>query len=321
MKTLMTDRRQAMTMLASLATGAASAAAAAPITLLVGYAPGGSVDWVARTLAPELAQVLGDAVQVRNLSGASGAIAAVTAALSAADGRTLLIGSPSELGINHLTQAHARMNPLRDFTPIGLIGSQPMVLVASQRTGVRTTAEFLAYARRHGAKAGYASAGVGTPLHLTGELICQEAGLALRHVPYRGASLMLPDILEGRVDFGVFVLSSALPYVRDGRLRAVGVTSSTRSPAAAEIPALAEHRQLEGIDIGVWFGLVGPAAMQDRLSEHLRAALRTVLARPALRKRLEDRGMMLMDQQEFAPFLKSQIERFRKILAKAKPSD
>jgi tripartite-type tricarboxylate transporter receptor subunit TctC len=212
-----------------------------PIKLVVGYAAGGSVDLVARRLAPVLSRRLGQPVSVENLAGASGSIAAVNVALAAPDGHTLLLGSPAEIGINHLLDRRGRFDPLKDLTPIGAVGSQPLVLVASGASSVRDLGGFLEYATTHRRQARYGTAGHGTPLHLAGETIKRLSGAPMEHVPYRGAGLLLPDLLSGRTEFAVMVLSSAMPHVRDGKLRVLGLTQASASAAAKDLPVLGAH--------------------------------------------------------------------------------
>lgn len=321
-RTMRTTRRAALATVASLLggwplVGAPQGLAARPVSLVVGYPAGGSVDLVARTVAPPLARRLGQPVQVENIAGASGTIGAVKVALAEADGHTLLLGSPSEVGINHLTGQRDRFNPQTDLTPIGLIGSQPMVLVAGRSARARNVAEFLDYATRHPGEARYATAGPGTPLHLAGETIRQRAGIDIRHQPYRGAGPMLPDLLDGRVDFAVMVLSSALPHIREGRLHAIGLTSARRTAALPNLPALAEHPRLAGVDLGVWFGVLGPRRLPPVTRERLAEELRATMKEPALRLQLQGAGLELMEDVAFAPFLRAEIEKFRRVLAGA----
>ncbi len=285
-----------------------------PVTLVVGYAPGGSVDLVARALAPGLSRRLGQPVEVRNIAGASGAIAAVQVALAEPDGHTLMLGSPAEVGINHLT-TRSKFDPLVDTTPIGLVGSQPLVLVASRRAPVSTVDEFLSHSAAHPGSATYASSGLGTPLHLTGETIKQMAGLEIRHVPYRGAGPMLPDVLGGQVDYAVMVLSSALPHIREGRIKALGLAQGGRSAVAPEVPALGEHPRFKGVDASVWFGLLGPAGLPPAVTARLRLELRALLKEPGLRRQLEAAGLKLSEDTDFAVFLKAEVEKFRRVVA------
>lgn len=284
-----------------------------PINLVVGYAPGGSVDLVARAIAPGLSKRLGQPVNVSNVAGASGAIAAIQVALSEPTGHTLLLGSPAEVGINHLT-SRSKYDPLKDTTPIALIGSQPMVLVASKKVPVATVDEFLSYTAAHPGATNYASSGMGTPLHLAGETIKQKAGLDIKHVPYRGAGPMVPDILGGQVDYAVMVLSSALKHIHEGRMKAIGLTQGSRSAAAPNVMALGEHPKLKGVDIGVWFGVLGPAKMPPEVVTQMRNEVREVLKDPALRKKLEASGLTLSEDTDFVPFLKAEIAKFKQVV-------
>lgn len=288
-----------------------------PIKLVVGYAAGGSVDLVARRIAPELSRRLGQPVTVENLAGASGSIAAVTVALAVPDGHTLLLGSPAEIGINHLLDRRGRFDPLKDLTPIGAVGSQPLVLVASGASSVRNLDGLLAYATSHQGQARYGTAGHGTPLHLAGETIRRLSGAPMEHVPYRGAGLLLPDLLSGRTEFAVMVLSSAMPHVRDGTLRVLGLTQPSGSAAAKDLPVLGAHPRLRGLDVGVWFGLFGPAKLPSAATERLRTELREALQQPQLRSALETDGLSLMAEADFAGFLQTELRKFADTVERA----
>lgn len=289
-----------------------------PIKLVVGYAAGGSVDLVARRLAPVLSRRLGQPVSVENLAGASGSIAAVNVALAAPDGHTLLLGSPAEIGINHLLDRRGRFDPLKDLTPIGAVGSQPLVLVASGASSVRDLGGFLEYATTHRRQARYGTAGHGTPLHLAGETIKRLSGAPMEHVPYRGAGLLLPDLLSGRTEFAVMVLSSAMPHVRDGKLRVLGLTQASASAAAKDLPVLGAHPRLRGLDVGVWFGLFGPARLPPAVAERLRMELREALQQPQLRSALEADGLSLMADADFAGFLQTELRKFAVTVERAR---
>jgi tripartite-type tricarboxylate transporter receptor subunit TctC len=259
----------ATAVLASMLPSAAFAQAwptARPITLLVGYPPGGSVDLVARLVAEPLAKRLGTTIVVENSAGAGGTIAAQKAVNAAPNGYTLLLGSGSEVSIARLFNPAVKYDGQTDLTHIGLIGITPMVFVASSKTGVKTMDEAVARSKKEPGLLNFASSGVGTPLHVAGELINQKAGTTFNHVPYRGASQMVQDVLGGNIDYGVFVLSSALSHIQSGRMVALGVTTPTRSRAAPDIPALAESPALKGYDMNVWFGLFGPARLPTRPS-------------------------------------------------------
>ena len=285
-----------------------------PITLQVGYQAGGSVDLVARTISPLLSKRLGQTIVIENSPGAGGTIAAGKVAIAPADGYTLLLGSPSEVGINELTNKKLRYSAVRDFVPIGLVGSQPMVLVSNAKVPAANTADFLKLVAAKPGKYMYASAGIGTPLHLAGEMLKQKAGLHLVHIPYRGAASMTTDLLGGQVEFSVFVLSSALPYIKEGRMKAIGVTSAQRSPAAPDIPSLGEDPKLKGMDMSIWFGLLAPAATPPRIVERLRAELRATCADPDVRRRLQEAGIVLSPDADFAKLLRSEQEKYKAVV-------
>jgi tripartite-type tricarboxylate transporter receptor subunit TctC len=285
-----------------------------PITLVVGYSPGGSVDLVARAVAPELARRLGQQVVVENVAGAGGTLGAAKVAAARPDGYTLLVGSPSEVGINQLISKSARYDGLQDLTAVGMIGAQPLVLVAHPRTGLSDATAFQAFAARQPGKFSYASSGNGTPLHLAGELIKREGGVDLLHVPYRGATQMVTDLLGGQVDFAVFVLSSALPHIREGRMKAIGLTTRQRSAAAREIPTLAETPRFAAVDIGVWFGLFLPAKTPAPVVARLQRELREVLRLPEVSGRLEGSGVTMTPDLDAPRFVRDEVERFRRIV-------
>lgn len=251
-----------------LATFAAAPAALAqayptkPITIVVGYPAGGSTDLTGRTLGDALSRQLGVPVVIENLGGAGGAIGAQKVANAAPDGYTLLVGANNEVAISKLITKTTRYE-LKDFTPIGLIASQPMVLVASPSAGVKNLDEFLAKVKAAPGKFSYGSSGVGTALHLAGEMVKERAGLFMTHIPYRGVAPLTTDLVGGNLDYGVFVLSSGLPHIKSGKVVALGTTEAKRSPLTADIPALGEHKALKGIDIGSWFVLMGPAKLPE----------------------------------------------------------
>lgn len=313
--------------LAALALLPASAAAQSgrypdkPVTLMVGYQAGGSVDLVGRAIAPSLSKRLGQPVIVENAAGAGGTIAAAKVAGAQPDGYTLLVGSPSEVGINHLTNKKLTYHPIRNFTPIGLVGTQPMVLVAGAKLPIANTDQFIRHVSAHPDQTMYASAGVGTPLHLAGEMVKQKAGLSMVHVPYRGAASMATDVLGGQIDFSVFVLSSALPYIKDGRMKAIGLTSAKRVAVAPDVPSLAEHPKLRGMDLTLWFGLLAPAGTPQPVIDRLRAELKAVVAEPEVSAKLEQAGLTLTPNVEFAGFLKKEIDKYTDIVDFARISE
>jgi tripartite-type tricarboxylate transporter receptor subunit TctC len=289
-----------------------------PITVVVGYPPGGSTDLTGRAVADQLAKKLGATVIVENTSGAGGAIAAQKVSNAAPDGYTLLLGANNEIAISRLVSPTVKYS-YKDFTPIGLVAYQPMVLVASARSGIKTVDDFLKAARAHPGRYSYGSSGVGTALHLAGEMVKQQAGIAVTHVPYRGVAPLTTDLIGGSLDFGVFVLSSGLPHIRSGKVVALGLTEKQRSASAPDIPSLAEHPALKNMDISVWFALMAPPGLPQPVAAKLRTALAQVLQAPEFRKRLEDAGSRIAPPDvEMAKFLAAEDAKYRQIADFAK---
>jgi tripartite-type tricarboxylate transporter receptor subunit TctC len=287
-----------------------------PVTLLVGYPAGGSVDLVARIISPRLAEKLGQAVVVENIGGAGGTIGAARAVNAAPDGHTLLVGSGSEVSIARLTNPAVKYDGTRDLAPIGLIGTAPMVLVGGPKLTQRSAAELLAYLENNPGKLSYASSGVGTPLNLAGELIKQTAKVDMVHVPYRGAAQMVSDTLAGNVDLAVLVLSSALPHIESGKLTPYGLTEARRSAAAPQIPTLAETPKLKGVDMGVWFGLLAPVKTPEPILARLQKELAAVLAEPEVVKKLGDAGVRVApgSAADFAAFIRDETRKYEAIV-------
>ena len=290
-----------------------------PITIVVGYPPGGSTDLVARLVGPELSQRLGQPVVIENLGGAGGAIGAQKVAKAAADGYTLLVGANNELAIAPLINKAVRYKVAQDFTPIGLVASQPMVLVASPRTGVKNAADFVKLVAANPGKYSYGSSGVGTALHLAGEMIKDSAHLQMTHVPYKGVAPLTNDLVGNNLDFGLFVLSSGLPHIKAGKVVALGTTEAKRSSAAPDIAALAESPQFKGVDINSWFAVMGPAHMPAPVVARLQTALRETLQSPEFRKKLEATGNVVASPSvDLGKYLQTEVAKNRKIVEFAK---
>ncbi len=289
-----------------------------PVTLVVGYPPGGSTDQVARTLGQELSTVLGQPMVIENLGGAGGSLAAQKVASATPDGYTLLVGANNEIAINALVRKSVRYR-IGDFTPLALLSSQPLVLTTGAQTGIRDAAAFLTAAKAKPDQYSYGSSGVGTSLHMAGEMIKQQGGVALTHIPYRGTGPLSSDLIGGSIEFGVYALSSALPLIKSGKLVALGTTEKTRSPVTPDIPALAETPALKDVDVSVWFMLMGPKGLPDPVVERLKSALAEVLKAPAYRSKMEASGSTVPSTQpDLAPFLAEETEKYRKIVEFAK---
>ncbi|MEI2416606.1 tripartite tricarboxylate transporter substrate binding protein [Orrella sp. JC864] len=301
---------------AALLLGAVPATAVAyperAISLVVGYPAGGSVDLTARLFAEELAARLGQNVVVENVGGAGGTIGAQRVVRSKPDGYTLLLGSSNEIAIARMINEAVTYDGRKDFTSLGIIGTQPMLLAASKASGVTTAEQYLQALRSAPAGAFYyGSSGVGTTLHLAGEMISQASGTRAEHVPYRGVAPLVTDLMGGQLTFGMLVLSSGLPPVRNGNIVALGVTEAKRSAIAPEIPALAETPGFEDVDINIWFGLYGPAGLPADVAATLRQAVGQVLESAAFREKLAQTGGVPAEPGlDAQAFLDEQIEKY-----------
>jgi len=286
-----------------------------PITIVVGYPPGGSTDLTGRVLGAELSKKLGVPVVIENLGGAGGAIGAQKVASAAPDGYTLLVGANNEIAIKRLVAPASVKYEAKDFTPLGLIASQPMVLVASAKTGVKNVDEFMKTVKANPGKFSYGSSGVGTALHLAGEMVKDQGGVFMVHIPYRGVAPLTNDLLGNTLEFGVYVLSSGLPQIKSGKVVALGTTERKRAAATPDVPALAEHPALKNIDIASWFALMGPAKLPDPVVAKLKKALAESLQSPELRKKLEDSGSAIAPLNVDMPkFLADETAKYKKIV-------
>lgn len=288
------------------------------ITIVVPYAAGGSNDLVARVVGHQLATVLGVPIVVDNAAGASGTIGAAKTIRSKPDGYTLLLGSNSEVSIARLVNPAIRYDGQRDLVPLQMIGSQPMVLVTGTQSGIKDVDGFLGLAKG-GDVMHYGTSGVGTPLHLSGELIRATSKVKMEHVPYKGGAPAINDLMGGQVDFGVLVLSTALPFINSGRLQAIGVTSATRSAAAPGIPALAENKTLSRVDMRLWFGLFAPKGTPADVNQKLSDAVARALSAPEVKNKLFESGVELdpKDGPGFEAFIARETESYRKIVIEA----
>ena len=286
-----------------------------PITIVVGYPPGGSTDLTGRVLGAELAKKLGVPVVIENLGGAGGAIGAQKVASAAPDGYTLLVGANNEIAIKRLVAPASVKYEAKDFTPLGLIASQPMVLVASAKTGVKNLDDFMKAVKANPGKFSYGSSGVGTALHLAGEMVKDQGNMFMVHIPYRGVAPLTNDLLGNNLEFGVFVLSSGLPQIKAGKVVALGTTERKRAAATPDVPALAEHPALKNIDIASWFALMAPAKLPEPVAAKLKKALADSLQSPELRKKLEDSGSAIAPLNVDMPkFLADETAKYKKIV-------
>ncbi|HSW15986.1 MAG TPA: tripartite tricarboxylate transporter substrate binding protein [Ramlibacter sp.] len=289
-----------------------------PIRIVVPFSAGGIVDSVARTVGDKLSIKYGQPVIVENKTGAGGSIGADFVAKSAADGYTLLTVSPSHAVLPSL-QKGVTWNPVRDFKAVAGIGIVPNVVVVHPDVPAKTMAEFVALARKSPQPLTYATAGLGTSNHLSGELLAQEAGIKLTHVPYKGQPDALNDLLAGRVAMMPLTAALAMPYVKAGKLRPLAVTTAKRASAVPDLPTVSEAAKLPNYEVGTWFGLVAPAKTPDPVLRKLSADVSAILAMPEVKAKLEGLGMELAPQTaaEFDAFVAKETTKWSKVFKQA----
>lgn len=286
-----------------------------PIRIVVPYPAGGVVDAIARTVGDKLSHQYGQPVIVENKSGAGGAIGTESVAKSAADGYTLLMVSPSH-AVAPLLQKSITWDPVRDFRGVAGFGVIPNVIVVHPGSSAKTMAEFVETARKSAVLPTYASSGIGTSSHLTGELLAQSARIPLTHVPYKGQPEAISDLLAGRVDMMPMSTSLALPHIQAGKLRPLAVTTATRSSALPGIPTVAEAVKLPGFEVGTWLALVAPARTPDPVLKKLSADVAQALALPDVQKKFQTLALEGAPQtgQEFDSFLRQEFARWSAVV-------
>jgi len=286
-----------------------------PIKLVVGYPPGGPNDQIARLLATRLAEKLKQPVVIENKPGSNSEIAAAMVANSQADGYTLLLGSSGPLSIAPSLSDKLSYNPLKDFTPIALIGYNPMLVLISTKHEIATLPALIAYAKQHPGKLTFASAGNGGPTHLSAELFKTRAGIEMLHVPYKGGGPALTDVISGQVDVYFGGVSTALPHVQSGRLRALAITSGTRSELVPDIPALSEFG-LPGYSAVIWYGLLAPAGLPHEIVNKLATLTQDIATSAEFKKLLSDQGAqpLYLDAKDFDTFIKDDSRQWAEVV-------
>jgi len=260
-----------------------------PIRLVVPFPAGGGADALARTIMPRVAQELGASIVIDNRPGAGGNVGAEFVAHAAPDGYTLLYGTNGTHAINRALYAKQGFDPVRDFAPVSRMTQIAALLVVNPSVPARNVAELIDYARANPGKVFFASAGNGTTSHLAGELFKTAASIDIVHVPYRGGGLAAADVAGGQVQMMIDVMPNVLPLATGGKLRALGVSTAARVPAAPEIPTIAESG-LPGFEVSAWDGIFAPAGTPPAVIERLNAAIRAALADPKVREALVARG-------------------------------
>lgn len=314
-------RRMSLRALAAIACALPVAAMAQswptrPIKLLVGFAPGGGTDIVARVLASKLSDLLGQQVVVENRAGAAGTIAADAVAKSASDGYTLLAGHANSNAIAPHVMAKVPFDALNDFTPITYIGYVPNVLVVNPGVPARTVEELVALAKAKPGVMTYASSGVGSTQHLAGALFNQISGTQMTHIPYKGSGQAVVDLVAGQVNANFDTLPPVLEHIRSGKLRALAISSQKRLPALPDVPTF-EEKGIRGFDVTNWYSVMGPKGMPKEIVARIDEAMKKAMADPEVRSKLEPQGVLFGGPQTpeaFRDFVRAENAKYTKMV-------
>ncbi|BEP68555.1 tripartite tricarboxylate transporter substrate binding protein [Variovorax sp. V35] len=284
-------------------------------TIVSPFPPGGPVDTLARILSDGLAKRYGQAAVVENMVGAAGNIGIDKVKRAKGDGHTLLVVPAGNLTINPTLMPNFPFNIEKDFVPVTMLAKAPNVLVASPASGIKSAKELVAMAKAKPNTLSYASPGVGSGLHLAGELFKQQAGIDLLHVPYKGTAPALNDVLGGSVPLMFSNLPATMPFIKNGKLVALGVTEAKRSAAAPDIPTLAEQG-IQGVAVTSWYGLLAPKGTPPAVVEQLAKDAAEMLAQPDVRERLKAQGMTdaAMKPAEFAAHIRDETAVWARII-------
>jgi tripartite-type tricarboxylate transporter receptor subunit TctC len=289
-----------------------------PVRLLVPFPAGGATDIFARALSQKLPDKLGAQVVVENRPGAGGSLGSDLAAKAPADGYTLLLATTSTHTIGPAFNPRLPYDAVRDFTPIVHVGNAPSIMLVPNNSPAKTVQEWIAYARANPGRLNYASSGNGTIVQLTAELFKAQAGLFVVHIPYKGTALAIPDLVSGKLDVLFDSLPSGIPHVRDGRLRALGVTTAKRTPLAPDLPAIAEV--LPGYESNTWFGLYGPRGLPADIVAKVNVAVNQTLMDPEVKDKLFRLGIEPVGgtPATFSAMLAQESAKWRQIIVERK---
>lgn len=285
-----------------------------PIRLIVPFTPGGVTDNIGRVLAERMARELGQGLIIDNRSGANGRIGTDVVAKAAPDGYTLLLGGIGALTI-HPHMLKVPYDPVNDFVPISLVATNDVVIVVNPRLPVRTPAELVAYAKAHSGKMQYGSSGIGAPTHLAAELFRTRVGFDMVHVPYKGDSAAVMDVVAGNVDLSFSTVSATLSLIRAGKLRAIAMTGLQRSQSLPDVPTL-DETVLKGFNADTWVGLFAPARTPEPIVRKLYEATKVSLADPEVRRKLVAGGNNIVgnDTAQFRAFLDAESRKWGEVV-------
>jgi tripartite-type tricarboxylate transporter receptor subunit TctC len=288
-----------------------------PIRLVIPFAAGGPSDVLARGFSQKLGESLGQPIIIDNKPGAGTNLAAEFVAKSKADGYTIFLMMVGTQAINETLYKKLSYNTIKDFSPISLVASSSLMLVANPSVPVKNVADLIAYSKANPGKINFGSSGTGTPLHLGGELFNVQAGTTLNHVPYKGAAPALTDVLGGQIQTAMVGTPAALPFVKTGKLTAIGVTSLKRSSNAPEIPAIAET--LPKFEVELVYAMVAPAGVPKDIINKLNSQLVSVLNNPEIKSQLNSKGFDVISSspEQLGEYIKSEVSKWAPIVKKS----
>jgi tripartite-type tricarboxylate transporter receptor subunit TctC len=285
-----------------------------PVRIVVGFAPGGGTDIMARLLAQKLSEVMGQPFVVENKAGATGMIGAKSVATSPADGYTLLMGHVNSQAIAPALMERPQYDPVKDFAAVAYIGSVPNVLVVNPNLAAKTVPELIALAKSQPGGISFASPGIGSTNHLAGEILRKETGGNFLHVPYKGSGPAIVDILAGQVDMNFDAMPSVAPFIKSGRLRALAVTTPERAVELPDVPTMGELG-FKSFNITNWYGLVAPMGTPAAVTSALNAAIQRILVTPDVVRKMTELGARgeAMTVDQFGQFLRAESAKYKDI--------
>lgn len=303
---------------ASLGLAQAQTYPSKPVRLIVPFPASGATDLFARTLSQKLGEKLGVPLVVENRPGAGGALGSDLAAKASADGYTLLLSTSSTHSIGPNLNPRMPYDAVRDFTPIGQLGNAPSIMLVPNNSPAKTVKEWIEHAKKNPGRLNYASSGNGTIVQLSAELFKAQADVFVVHIPYKGTALAIPDLITGKVDVLFDSLPTGMPHVRDGRLRALGVTSLKATPLAPGVPAIADV--LPGYESNTWFGLFGPKGLPAEVVTRVNTAANQVLQDPEILDKLQRFGIEPVGgtPAQFSNMLAKESAKWKKIIVERK---
>ncbi len=290
-----------------------------PLSIVIPFAPGGGTDVLARMTMPKIAEKLGTVAVIENRAGAAGAIGAQFTARAAPDGKTLMVGSVSEIGINPSIYPKLPYNVERDFVPVTALAAAPMVLVVSPTSSIRSAGDLVAQAKAKPGSINFGSAGTGSGAHMAAELFIYATQIKLMHVPYKGTGAVAADMLGSQKDMIMFApLPSIAGLVRGGQLKAVAVTGKQRSPAMPDVPTFVESG-INGFDMDYWYGLVAPAGTPADVRHKIHQATLEVFNQPDVMANLAKQGLVpsISTEDAFAAFVKADMAKWAQVVRSA----